>query len=276
MNMAFLAAVCSLYFAGVNVPPAALADGPVTVPFDLLKTQHMVVNIKVNGKGPYRVIFDTGAPVMLLNTKVAKESGLVDKTTKPSMFNPFGSMGQMKIKSLEIGELKAADVATVVMDHPTVELISKRLGPVEGIVGFPFFARYKMTIDYQTKQLTFAPSGYDPPDAIQALMARVMAIGSAKGHTRVVAPAAQWGLVLEGRKEGPAGVVVKEVRPGSSAEQAGIRAGDLILTLDGRWTDTVADAFLAASYVKPQAQANITVQRGADKLDLVVQPRAGL
>src|SRR5262249_457786 len=44
----------------------------VTVPFELLKTQHMVVEAKINGKGPYRLIFDTGAPVNLLNNKVAK------------------------------------------------------------------------------------------------------------------------------------------------------------------------------------------------------------
>ena len=33
-----------------------------SVPFELIKTQHMVVSIKVNGKGPYRLVFDTGAP----------------------------------------------------------------------------------------------------------------------------------------------------------------------------------------------------------------------
>src|SRR5882724_8594810 len=56
---------------------------PVVVPFELLKTKHMVVPVKVNGKGPYPVIFDTGAPVTLLNNKVAREAGLLKKAAKP-------------------------------------------------------------------------------------------------------------------------------------------------------------------------------------------------
>ncbi len=51
------------------------ASKPVTVPFEMLKTKHMAIMIKVNGKGPYRVIFDTGSPVVLLNNKTAKNAG---------------------------------------------------------------------------------------------------------------------------------------------------------------------------------------------------------
>jgi Aspartyl protease/PDZ domain len=253
-------------------------DGPgaITVPFDLLKSMHMVVQVKVNGKGPYRVIFDTGAPVMLLNNKVAKESGLLGKSDKPALFNPFGgSMVQMKIKSLQLGDLKAEDVSTVIMDHPTIELMSKFLGPVEGIVGFPFFARYKTTIDYQAKQLIFVPNGYNPPDALQALMSRFMGLNST-ANVKHLAPAAQWGLVLEKSPGEEPGVAVKEVRPGSAANTAGIRAGDRILTLDGRWTDSVPDVYLAASHVKPDEEAKVTLRRGSEEVSLAVKPRRGL
>ena len=50
--------------------PAVHADAPpkidapvkaVVVPFDLLPSGHMAVMAKVNGEGPYRLIFDTGA-----------------------------------------------------------------------------------------------------------------------------------------------------------------------------------------------------------------------
>ncbi len=116
------------------VVPVAAACGtevdkpkPATVPFELLKTMHMVIQIKINGKGPYRVIFDTGAPVMLLNTKVARESGLLAKNSKPTLLSLWGNMGQVNIKDLEIGALKVADVPVIVLDHPTVELINKFL-----------------------------------------------------------------------------------------------------------------------------------------------------
>ena len=39
----------------------------------------MVVNVKINGKGPYRLIFDTGAPFTLINNKIAKEAEVFPK-----------------------------------------------------------------------------------------------------------------------------------------------------------------------------------------------------
>ena len=61
-----------------------------------------VVEVKINGKGPYRLIFDTGAPVILLTNKLAREAGVMPKSQKAPPFALFGSMGQFKIKSLEL------------------------------------------------------------------------------------------------------------------------------------------------------------------------------
>jgi hypothetical protein len=271
------ATVCLLaFFTG-----AARAEEPAAkaavVPFRLLKTRHMVIDIKVNGKGPYPVIFDTGAPVLLLNTKVAKASGVLSRNATPPLFSLFGSMGQANIKSLQVGDLKARDVPAIVMDHPTVELISKVLGPIEGIVGFPFFARYKMTLDYQARKLTFVPNGYDPPDVMQSLMAAVMSLADENPKPKVLAPAAQWGLVLHKADDDPeAGTTVREVLRGGAAAQAGLKAGDRLLTLDGRWTDSVADAFRAAGHVQAGAAARVVVKRGGKEVELTVKPRPGL
>ena len=134
------------------------------VPFELIKTKHITLDIKVNGKGPYKVIFDTGAPMTVLNNKLAKEAGL------PIGGGLFGGK-PATIKTLEVGGLQVEKVGAIIMDHPLVELMSKEkdIGPLDGIVGFPFFARYKMTIDYQEKTITFVPNGFDPPDAMKVL-----------------------------------------------------------------------------------------------------------
>ena len=171
--------VCLLLFI-----PSIWADQkdtpPASVPFELLTTKHIAIKIMVNGKGPYRVIFDTGAPVLLLNNRIAKESGVLDKNARPLLFSLFGAAGEAKIKTLQIGDLKATDVPAIVMDHPALEVISKFLGPIEGIVGFPFFARYKMTLDYQARRLTFVPNGFDPPDVMKAIMDMVMSLAGDK------------------------------------------------------------------------------------------------
>src|SRR5215469_4135059 len=143
---------------------------PVVVPFELLKSGHMAVMIKVNGKGPYRVIFDTGAPVNLLNNKLAKEAGLLEDAPQSSL--PFlGTIAEVKVKELQVGDEKTANQPAIVMDHPLIELMAKKLGPLYGIVGFPFFARYKTTIDYQARTLMLIPNGYKPANVMKSLEA---------------------------------------------------------------------------------------------------------
>ena len=40
------------------------AQKPVAVPFVLMPTGHFLVTVKLNDKGPFKLIFDTGAPTM--------------------------------------------------------------------------------------------------------------------------------------------------------------------------------------------------------------------
>src|SRR5947209_5834954 len=81
----------------------ARQEKPVTVPFELLRTKHIAIQVKVNGKGPYRLIFDTGAPITLLNTKVGTEAGLIKKGQPRPLFNLFNATGFTKIGKLEVG-----------------------------------------------------------------------------------------------------------------------------------------------------------------------------
>ena len=268
--------VCLPVFVSAHEGNADLtkAEG-ITVPFEMLKTQHMVVMIKVNGKGPYRVVFDTGAPVTLLNNKVATEAGIFPKNFKKPPLALFGSMGQFKIQTLEVGAAKAENMPTMVMDHPTVDALARALGmPIEGIVGFSFFAKFRTTIDYQKKEMTFVPNNYQPGDMMQNMMRMLMAARDAK---KVIAPAGQWGLrVGKATDDMEAGVDVKEVMAGSSAAAAGLRPGDRLLTLDGRWTDTVGDCYAAASRVKPGTEAILAVRRDGKALELTVTVKSGL
>jgi hypothetical protein len=243
----------------------------VVVPFELLKSGHMAVQVKVNGKGPYKLIFDTGAPITLVNNKLAREAGLLKGMAKPA-FTLFGSMGEVRIKDLEVGGQKAEGVAAVVMDHPTVELISQKLGPIYGIVGFPFFARFKMTLDYQAKTMTFVPNGHKPPDVMKGMLAAMLGGGAPK----VLAAGGQWGLVAAKEVgDDDAGVDVKAVLPGGPAALAGLKKGDRLLTLDGRWTDSLPDLYTAAGYVKAGQTVVVRVKRGDKELEFKVKPSAG-
>jgi hypothetical protein len=262
-------AVCLLLFAAGSV--RADEPAPVKVPFEILKSKHMAVMVKVNGKGPYRLIFDTGAPYNLLSRKVAGEAGL-GKKKAGGLALP--GLGLYKVKSLQVGDVKVEGTQAMVFDHPTVKLLAKHVGPLEGIVGFSFFAKFRVTIDYQKKELTFVPTKYRPPDVMARMMSMMFGGGS---KAAVLAPAGVWGFTVSKKDEdSEPGVTVKGVLEGSPAAAAGLRAGDRLLTLQGRWTDSVADCYRAAGTVRPGTAATLRVQRNGKEMELTVTVKAGL
>ena len=46
----------------------------------------MVVKAKVNGKGPYTLVFDTGPRITLLSNKIGKEAEVFGKDFKKPLF----------------------------------------------------------------------------------------------------------------------------------------------------------------------------------------------
>ena len=250
-------------------------DKPVVVGMEMLPSRHFVVYAKINGEGPFRLILDTGAPITLLNSAVGKKTGL----TKKGGGGLFGGMNAVPVKTLEIGGVVAENSTAVVMDHPTVKAISdafeKDGGPIVGIVGFPFFAKFAMTVDYEKKELTLTPNGYKPGDYMQDLMKNLMN-ADALNKPRTVAVGGVWGFeVGKEADDEKDGVTLVTVYDGTPAAKAGLKAGDRLLTLDGRWTDTVGDATLAASLVKPGKAAALVLTRAGKELKASVTPVKG-
>ena len=274
-----LALFCLTAPVRAEAPKTGTAPKSVVVPFELLPSGHMTVMVKVNGEGPYRLILDTGAPITLIDNKVAEAAGLLKDVPEP-LFSIFGSRGEVKVKELQVGDVAVKDLTAIVMDHPTVQAISKAFekklgGPIDGIVGFPFFARFKMTLDYRARTVTLRPNGFKPPDVMQAMMTAMMDASS--DEPKVLAPAAQWGLVAaKAADDSDAGVTIKEVLAGSPAAAAHLQAGDRLLTLDGRWTDSLVDLYTAAGHVKPGETVAVVVKRDGKELTLKVKPASGL
>ena len=262
---------------------AVLAQSPaaVSVPFKLLPSRHMLMSVTLNGKGPYNLIFDTGAPLNLVNTRVSKEAKLAK--VKGGVGGGFGfgllNVQQMELGSLKVGDVTAEKLPTVVMDHPTVAAISgmysAEYGPIEGIVGFPFFGRYAATVDYQAKTLTLRPNGFQPGDYLTDLTKGLLSAGDRGAEPKVVGAAGLWGFAVTAADDGKPGVTVGEVFAGSPAAAGTLAAGDRLLTLDGRWADSVADVSLAASLVKPGRAVSLTIRRGENEITLSVTPVKG-
>ena len=252
--------------------PSAADPKPAVVPFEMLKTKHMAVQIKVNGKGPYRVIFDTGAPITLLNNKIAGEANL---SATGGGLPLFGMRGFANLKTLEVGDLKTENTEVIVMDHPALTEVSKLLGPVDGIVGFPFFSRYRFELDFQAMTMTLVPNGFEPPDMKSSLMGMM---GNMRVKPkRVFAPSCLLGFsVSKDKDDAEPGVDVTRVVAEGPAAAAGLKTGDRLLILDASWTDAVEDAYRAAAGVSPGQAVKARLKRGEKEMNIVIKPAVGL
>lgn len=268
-------AVVALAFASNRDALAAPDDkpGPAKVPFTLLPSNHMVVQAKLNGKGPYRLIFDVGAPITLLSNRAAVESGAVDKNAKASFL--FSMRGEGKVKDLQVGELDDKDLPVMVFDHPALKALSGFLsGRIDGIIGFTFFARYKTTIDYQAKVMTLEKVDYRVRNLIEDLPAKLS--GPKVARETVFGSKYLFGIELGDPTD--QGVTIASVRRESPAAAGGLRSGDVLVSLDGRWTTTAADAAFAASKLETPAgkAVDVVVLREGEELHLAVKPVEGL
>ena len=270
----FSIAALLIYFASTAFAQDAAA--PVAVPFTQISTGHFLVKVKLNGKGPYNLIFDTGAPMTIIDNRIAKEAGVA----AGGGFMPFGAMGEpQSIKKLDLGDLSAKAIPAMVIDHPTVAAFSKYYKKahgesIDGILGFPFFARFATTVNYQTRELKFAPNGYQPTDLMKSLTQKMLG-GRGKPEPKILAAQGYWGLGFAKKTDEEAGVTIETVYPGSPAAKAGLLAGDRLLTLDGRWTDSPADVYAAAGTVAVGIAADLVVKRGTVEKTVSVAPLAG-
>jgi hypothetical protein len=250
------------------------AEAKSVVPFEMLPTNHMLVKARINGKGPYHLIFDLGAPVTLLSNRVSEATGVVNAGAPRSFL--FGMRGEAEVDKLQVGDLTATKLPVIVLDHPILKALEDMTGrQLDGLMGFTFFARYKTSIDYHAHKMTFEPIEYQVRDLLKELPERLM--GPKVVRQRVLAPLGIWGVRLgepTGGLTSP-GVPILEVHGGSTAARAGLKPGDILITLDGRWTTSIADVFHAAADVLPGREVTAVIHRDGKEQTLTLCPADG-
>jgi len=123
----------------------------VTLPIRLLNN-HVYVEARVNGKGPYTFIVDTGGHT-LIAPRVAKEAGLqvFGAGASSGAGEKTGTLGFARFHEVALGPVKLTDQPAFITDiyDPSIEGI-----PVDGMVGFELFARFAVQLDYGAKTMT--------------------------------------------------------------------------------------------------------------------------
>ncbi|HKQ51107.1 MAG TPA: aspartyl protease family protein [Pyrinomonadaceae bacterium] len=134
------------------------ADKPAAVlPFDLIDNR-IVIDVRLNGKGPFRFIFDTGAGAVVA-PEVARSLGLKIEnlqTGAGGVGEKAVERGETKIATVEVGPVRLADVEFGVLSFADTKYVFGA-HRIDGILGFPVFKHYVVRVDYERRRLTFTP-----------------------------------------------------------------------------------------------------------------------
>lgn len=150
--MVALSLGCAIPTTNVGTPAEAT---PGTVRFKMMGPNDaaMIVQVKINGQGPYDFVLDTGATFTCVDNELAEQLKL------PEWKGSFGTvvvgpggggMKLLKIDTLEMGEAKASGLTACSLDL-------NRIAPpgvgIKGLVGLNFLKSYRVTIDFEKKSL---------------------------------------------------------------------------------------------------------------------------
>jgi predicted aspartyl protease len=155
--LALIAAFGNKDYGVVKAP-----DQPALIP--LRKTLNLIfADVRINGKGPYNFVVDTGASQTALSEKLARDLGL--KIITSTVMHGVGGSGKTKsniyrIDQLQIGDVSVGDLPVGTFDDPVISQLA------DGIIGTAMLADFIITINYPEGRLELSHKPVTTPDAI--------------------------------------------------------------------------------------------------------------
>jgi predicted aspartyl protease len=152
------------------VASVASGDTPVVVPFQL-SAGHPTIELKINGKGPYRLSFDTGSGAgLILNQDLADELGLKSTGTRrigdPN--SPDALRAQVvRVDRVELPGLTLRDVSAISWARESMGTT----GVPRGVVGLDLFGARLVTLDAGKKAVILESGELPEPDGRTVLVA---------------------------------------------------------------------------------------------------------
>lgn len=140
----------------LTVAPVTAGSNAVSVPLDDVGGI-LIVEAKVNGKGPFHFLLDTGAGITIVTPQLAQRLGLGSQSSVTAQ-GPGGSAaaGMLQLQSVTVGRASRDGVAAAVVDLPAGLTYQGRYGSIDGIIGYSFLKDYAVTIDVKDRRAIFA------------------------------------------------------------------------------------------------------------------------
>jgi predicted aspartyl protease len=132
--------------------PADVSPGAVQFKMMGPNDAAIIVQVKVNGQGPYDFVLDTGATFTCVDDELADQLKLPEwkGSFGTVVVGPGGGMKLLKIDTLEVGDAKASGLIACAVD---LDRMAPPGSGIKGLAGLNFLKSYRVTIDFEKKSL---------------------------------------------------------------------------------------------------------------------------
>ena len=251
------------------------------IPYRTSETMHLIVRAKLNGKGPFNFIVDTGAPAMFVTTDVAKKAG-VEKDK-----DGWGTFQRMELEGgpkLTNAKARVEDIFQIrgmnSMGLPGVRL--------DGVLGYNILAKFRMEFDLSKSSMNWTELDFDPPlpqplggeggrsaPPELEMMGSIMQVFGGLFRRPDSDAAAPRGFLGFEMTDGDGSVQIKSVLPGAPADSAGLKPGDTLVEFAGKPIRSAADVLKLAATIGVGEEIRVTVKRGNEMVDVTVTTGKG-
>ena len=128
------------------------------IPFELLNSNHIFLQAKVNGSGPYWFILDSGAATSIINERLANSLNLRIQAKIEGRTSGDSSFDIGFVKGISFN-LPGLDLTNQTIGTAHLEPLEPLVGrTIDGLLGYDFISRFVVEVDYAAKTLNL----YDP------------------------------------------------------------------------------------------------------------------
>jgi hypothetical protein len=124
----------------------------------------VLIDVIINGNGPFRMVVDTGAASCVLKPEAAKKAGLTyDHRTVLATLKGESVVLAASDNIVQIGERSESHVEVIVTEIPQFRALHSR---ADGVLGQSYLARTPFLIDYAHKRMLIGPDATRESDRL--------------------------------------------------------------------------------------------------------------
>ena len=283
--LAGLGLASAMFGLAIDAPKADPEVGKsYRVPYRMTDTNHFLVRVRVDGKGPFNFLVDTGAPALFVGLEAARKIGL--KPDPEDYFTPIGRIDFEGGASLTGMKARVEDVFQMV----GMNALGLPGASIDGILGFSALARFKVEIDPTQDRMTWTRLNFEPKDPFVPRASARKQSGEMQAMN-ALGPLAKFAAALIGKQpeeqlhpRGFLGIELAEVSgelrvsgvlADSPASEASLKAGDRLVKVGEKPVDTLKAARAAVAEVRPGDKVALALLRDGKAIDVTLAAGEG-